>query len=155
LRNRESSEMSKKLTELVKQYQESKDTRLLSKIRSLSSGLIGAVYRYYGMLHFPQTILEDITEDCQSLVLVKALEAYKPEKKAEFSTFYTWRVKGHVSARKNYLLRRAAVLLNTTSLDAKFAGSDRTLHDYTGASTNSHRIIGKYKKKLARLFNVE
>lgn len=145
-----------KLTELVISYKETKDEVVIPEILRLSEGLIWGVFKYYKISNFPAPIQEDIAADCRSFVLAKTIEAFKTDKQAKFSTFYTWRLKSHIRAKRGFYLRRRQ-LGQTLSLDAAFVGEESSRPFLAETLTNpnyNYRALGQFKKRMAEIFDM-
>jgi len=109
------------LTETVMEYKNTTEDdffkgKLLKNILKMSEGLIYKVFNFYGVNYFAQLQQDEISADCQSLVLLKTIDAFDVSRKAKFSTFYTWRLKSHVRSKKEFFMRRKH-LLQAQSLD--------------------------------------
>jgi len=107
------------LTELVIKYKEGPTDKLISNIYYSKSikKMVWGVFKYYGIINsFPLTILENLEEDCRSLVLLKCIKRYDLAKKASFGTFFTWWCMSHVRNIKMQHLKREP-LLNAISLN--------------------------------------
>ena len=150
-----------KLTELVLSYKETKNEVVIPEILRLSEGLIWGVFKYYKISNFPAPIQEDIAADCRSFVLAKTMEAFTPDKQAKFSTFYTWRLKSHIRAKRGFYLRRKE-LGRTVPFDMDSRDSEASHRGHGGpyfaeTLTNpnySYRALGQFKKRIAELFDM-
>jgi hypothetical protein len=155
---RVSSTTSKELTKRVEEYKSTNNQALLPGIISLSDGIIGSVFKYYGMMDFPPLILEDIKQDCSSVVLLKALNNFDLAKKSAFSTYYTWKLKSFIRCRKHYYLRRSAMELSPVFLDASPSGCDSqttsNLHEIITSPTYSRRMRESIQKEMSTIFNL-
>ena len=110
------SKNQKNLSQLVIEYQQSKNQLLLREIWKKSEGLVWGVIKFYNVFWFSPINLEDIVDDCRSFILVKSIDRYDPTKKTKFETFYTWWLKSHVQSRIGYYMRRQNIML-TPSID--------------------------------------
>lgn len=145
-----------KLTELVVSYKETNNEVVIPEILRLSEGLIWGVFKYYKISNLPAPLQEDIAADCRSLILVKAIEAFKPDKQAKFSTFYTWRLKSHIRSRRGFYLRRRQ-LGKTLSLDASFIDGESSRPFLAETLTNpnyDYRALGQFKRKMSDIFSM-
>lgn len=153
---RESTTLGKELTNLVIQYKTTKDQKLLNQIKEKSVGLVYNAFMYYKISSFPENILSEIRDDCQSFVLLKAIEAFDIEKKTEFSTFYTWRLRSHVRSKRGYYMRRGKLVFSVQSMDAdRGTASDNkkyNLHSITHNHRYDYREFTEFKKKIAKIF---
>ena len=148
-----------KLTELVVSYKETKNEVVIPEILRLSEGLIWGVFKYYKISNLPAPLQEDIAADCRSLILVKAMEAFKADKQAKFSTFYTWRLKSHIRSRRGFFLRRRE-LGKTVSFDGSptddQAGLARGNVHFAETLTNpnySYRNLSQFKRTMSDIFD--
>jgi DNA-directed RNA polymerase specialized sigma subunit len=99
------------LSILVMNYRESGEEAILGEVYKRTKKLVWGVVNSYKMARYPLVVLEDIVEDCRSLVLLKSIERYDPTRGAKFETFYTWWLRSHVQAKKGWYIRRNNVML--------------------------------------------
>lgn len=104
------------LTDLVLEYQQTKNQVVLKEIYEKTKKLVWGTIKYYGMFNYPPVVVEDIVDDCRSLVLIKAVDRYDCSRGAKFETFYVWWLRSHVLSRKGYYTRRQRIML-TPSID--------------------------------------
>lgn len=140
------------LTQMVLDYQETEDSRLLVNIIKESEGLIYPVIKYYHVDYFPKLIQEEIIENCKSIVLIRAIQDFKDTKHAKFSTYYTWKLKSHIRYKQQFYLNRKKINTNL-SLDRPVNGvDDATLGNVIGTSDN--RMKQRVSKHMWNLFGV-
>lgn len=143
-----------KLTELVIVFKETRNEVVVADILRLSEGLIWGVFKYYKIENLPAPVQEEIASDCRSLVLTKTIEAFDLSRKAKFSTFYTWRLKSHIRAKKESYLRRRNIV-QAVSLDAPSFDGETSSSFLLETLTNPHysyRTFGVVKKIMSDLF---
>lgn len=141
---RRSSILSDKLTNLVIKYKTTGEDKLLEEIIKHSEGLIYHNLKFFGMLNYDRTVLDDIIGECSSVVLLKAIKAFKPIYKTAFSTFYTWKLKGYLDYRNKYYKKRKELVLNKVSLEYLPL---KDLGDSAGISTG-HDIVSNFSSRL-------
>jgi len=100
---------SDKLTPLVLEFYQTKDNQVLAQLMKKSEGLIWTVMKYYYMEYFPGVIQEEIVDECKSIILLRALQGFNPDK-GRFSTYYTWKLKSYIRYKQQFFLNRKKLL---------------------------------------------
>jgi DNA-directed RNA polymerase specialized sigma subunit len=101
--------MAVDFTDKVLEYQHTKNQLILKEIQKGVSKLIYGMIRKYGMLRYPNIIIEDIVENCRTTKLLAAIETYDSNRGAKFETHYSWYLRSECSWKKKYYLRRVSL----------------------------------------------
>lgn len=106
-----------RLTQLVIQYKQTNQEKLLPEIQQLTKKLIWKACYYYGVQNFKAIDIDDIEADCRTWVLLNTIGKFDPERGVRFSTLYVWWLKSHVRNKAQQYLRRRDVI-ETAAIDS-------------------------------------
>lgn len=148
------------VTEMVLQYKEKGDDKLLKEIHRQTKRLVWGVIKSKGMMNWPPILLEEIEEEARSKVLLMSIEKYDPERKAKFETLYTWWCRSYIGAKQRYYQRRANLVF-TPSVDQALARSNTILGVGENAENSAdyflqrdYRVFSDVKKQMREIFEV-
>ena len=139
---------------LVIEYKDTNKEELLKDISIMSEGLIWKIMNFYGANNFAPIQQETIVDDCKSLILLRTIDAFDESRKAKFSTFYTWRLKSHIRSKKEFFMRRKAVL-SAKSLDTVlYEAWGETVRLEDVLNNFNFNVLSNIKKEMETIFNV-
>lgn len=139
------------LTNLVIDFKENSSANNFIQISKLTSLLVYNILRQYNMLDEDPATVEDIREDCRTIVLIKAINSYDKTRGASFCTHYVWQLRSYVRWKRNVYYKRTA-LLKALSLNQKMnQDNEATLAEVTTklTPTTTSRVKREFHKWIS------
>ena len=90
-----------RISELVNEYLKTNKEILLKDLLIELDYFVRKLIRNYS---FPKVDIEDIKQECLSIILLKSLKGYK-KRKARFSTYYHWQLRSYFANKIKYYNR--------------------------------------------------
>lgn len=94
------------LTQLVITYQDTRSPKIFNNLIQLTPGLCNKVLGQYGMFDSHPEALENLRSECETILLLEAIETFDRTRGAAFSTHYTWQLKSYVMNKSRQYFRR-------------------------------------------------
>lgn len=136
-----------RVTQLVMEYKETGNAKLLTEIQMLTKDLVWDTVRYYGINNFNNVDMDEVLEDCKSWVLLRTIDKFDPYKGAKFTTHYTWWLSSHCGSKQRQYMRRRDIF-ETAPLDAILGEDGENQYqrhsggkEYTGPVGNVENIL--------------
>ena len=142
------------LTEAVEEYKKTKDSKSFVKVQRLSRGLTENILKIYKINYFPKLEIEEIRDNCNSVILIKAINTFNSER-ANFSTHFVWKLKSHVNCERKKLLRRKNILNAIQIHDLLTAVHDDAKLRYSEIINKINKVLYNRKSKcMCEIFGI-
>ena len=106
-----SNASSLQLTTRVLEYKNSRDSRTMKDILTLTHSLVYRIFqRYTSYYDMPKDIREHILTEGSTSVLLKCIDSFDQSKGTQFSTHYVWWLRSYFNDRREFYERRVKVL---------------------------------------------